>query len=191
MNKLSNAKRTQIISALVEGNSLRATARMRDVGFNTVLKLFPEIGRACADYRDGSLRNLKCKRIQCDENWSFCYVKAKNVPSDKWGQFGYGDVWTWVAIDAQTKLVPAFMVGYRDVRTATIFIDDFKGGLASRVQLTTDGHPAYLESVEGAFGSEVDYAMLAKLYGSDPESETRYSPAECIGHEVKRNQRQS
>lgn len=184
MNRLNKSKRTQIISALVEGNSLRATARMCDAAFNTVLKLLPEIGLACADYQDRALRNLKCKRIQCDEIWSFVYAKEKNVPAEKKGQFGYGDVWTWVAIDADTKLVPSFMVGYRDLRTATIFIDDLKSRLANRVQLTTDGHRAYLEAVEGAFGSEVDYAMLIKLYGASQE-ETRYSPAECIGCERK------
>lgn len=183
-NKLNRAKRTQIIACLVERNSPRATARMCDVAFNTVLKLLSEIGRACADYQDHAPRNLKCKRIQCDEIWSFVYAKEKNVPEEKRGQFGFGDVSTWVAIDADTKLVPSFMVGTRDSRTATIFIDDLKSRLASRVQLTTDGHRAYLEAVEGTFGSEVDYAMLVKLYGASQE-ETGYSPAECIGCEPK------
>jgi hypothetical protein len=131
MNKLDKAKRTQIISCLVEGNSLGATARMCDVAFNTVLKLLPEIGRACADYQDRVLRNLKCKRVQCDEIWSFCYAKEKNVPAEKKGQFGYGDIWTWVAIDADTKLVPSFLVGNRDLRTARIFIDDLRARLAN------------------------------------------------------------
>jgi IS1 family transposase len=184
MNKLSNEKRTQIVAALVEGNSLRATSRMCDVAFNTVLKLLPEIGRACADYQDRALRNLKCKRIQCDEIWSFCYAKEKNVPTEKKGQFGYGDIWTWVAIDADTKLVPSFMVGNRDLRTARIFIDDLKGRLANRVQLTTDGLRAYLEAVEGAFGADIDYAQLVKLYESTQE-ETRYSPAVCVSCEQK------
>lgn len=184
MNKLTKDKRIQIISALVEGNSLRATARMCDVAFNTVLKLLPEIGRACADYQDRALRNLKCKRIQCDEIWSFCYAKEKNVPADKKGQFGYGDIWTWVAIDADTKIVPSFMVGNRDYRSAKIFMDDLAGRLSNRVQLTTDGHRAYLEAVEGAFGADVDYAMLVKIYGATQE-ETRYSPAECIGCEQR------
>jgi len=184
MNKLSKDKRTQIISALVEGNSLRATARMCDVAFNTVLKLLPEIGSACADYQDRALRNLKCKHVQCDEIWSFCYAKEKNVPADKKGHFGYGDIWTWVAIDADTKLVPSFMVGNRDLQTARIFIDDLKSRLANRVQLTTDGLRAYLEAVEGAFGADVDYAMLVKLYESSQE-ETRYSPAECMSCEWK------
>jgi len=133
MNKLSSEKRAQIVAALVEGNSLRATARMCDVAFNTVLKLLPEVGSACADYQDRALRHLKCKRIQCDEIWSFCYAKEKNVPAEKKGQFGFGDIWTWVAIDANTKLVPAFMTGNRDLRTARIFIDDLRSRLASRV----------------------------------------------------------
>lgn len=132
MNKLSREKRTQIVAALVEGNSLRATARMCDVAFNTVLKLLPEIGSACADYQDRVLRNLKCKRVQADEIWSFCYAKEKNVPAEKKGQFGYGDIWTWVAMDADTKLVPSFMVGNRDLQTARVFIDDLKNRLASR-----------------------------------------------------------
>ncbi|MGH9453205.1 MAG: IS1 family transposase, partial [Terriglobia bacterium] len=128
MNKLNRTKQARIIGALVEGNSLRATARMCDVAFNTVLKLLPEIGSACADYQDKALRNLNCKRIQCDECWSFCYAKQKNVPEEKRGRFGYGDIWTWVAIDADTKLVPSFMVGNRDLQSARMFIDD----LASR-----------------------------------------------------------
>ena len=133
MNKPNKAKRTQIISALVEGNSLRATARMCDAALNTVLRVLPEIGSACSDYQDRALRNLKSKRIQCDEIWSFVYAKEKNLPEEKRGQFGYGDVWTWVAIDADTKLVPPFMVGNRDLQTARIFIDDLKARLASRV----------------------------------------------------------
>ncbi len=184
MNKLSQEKQTQIIAALIEGNSLRATARMCDVAFNTVLNLLPKIGRACADYQDRTLRNLKSKRIQCDECWSFVYSKAKNVPADKRGQFGYGDVWTWVAIDADTKLVPSFMVGNRDARSAKMFIDDLAGRLSSRAQVTTDGLKVYLEAIEGAFGCEVDYAMLVKLYESSQE-ETRYSPAVCISAEAK------
>src|SRR5437667_3364197 len=139
MNRLIRHKQKAIISALVEGNSLRSTARMCDVAFNTVLKLLPEIGSACADYQDRVLRNLKCKLIQCDECWSFVYAKQKNVPEEKRGQFGYGDVWTWVAIDADTKLVPSFMVGNRDGQTAKVFIDDLAERLAHRVQLTTDG----------------------------------------------------
>jgi IS1 family transposase len=180
MNKLSTTKRTQIIGCLVEGNSIRATARICDVVLNTVLKLIPEIGTACDEYMDKAFHNLKCKRIQCDEIWSFCYAKEKNVPEEHKGKFGYGDVWTWVALDADTKLVPSFMVGNRDAKTAGIFMDDLASRLDNRVQLTTDGHKVYLEAVEGAFGGSIDYAMLIKHYESS-QQETRYSPAKCTG----------
>jgi IS1 family transposase len=180
MNKLNKTKRAQLISVLVEGNSLRATARICDVAFNTVLKFIPKIGRVCGEYQDKAFRNLKCKRIQCDEIWSFCYAKQKNVPQDKQGVFGYGDVWTWVAMDADTKLVPSFMVGNRDAQSAKMFIDDLASRLANRVQLTTDGCKVYLEAVEGAFGCDIDYTMLIKMYESSQE-ETRYSPAKCNG----------
>lgn len=180
MNKLNKAKQVQIISALVEGNSLRATARMCDVAFNTVLKLLPEIGRACLSYQDKLLRNLPCRLIQCDEIWSFVGAKEMNASEEKKAQ-GWGDIWTWVAIDPQTKLVPTFMVGSRGARTAKRFMDDLASRLANRVQLTTDGHRVYLQAVEDAFGGNVDYAMLVKMYGEDAESEKRYSPAECIG----------
>jgi IS1 family transposase len=171
MNRLNKQKQAQIIASLVEGSSLRATARMCDVAFNTVLKLVPEIGKACADYQNVALRNLTSKLIQCDEIWSFCYAKDKNVPADLRGQFGYGDVWTWVAIDADTKLVPCFMVGTRGAQTANRFMRDLASRLANRVQLTTDGHRVYLQAVENAFGSEIDYAMLVKIYGNDAEAE--------------------
>jgi IS1 family transposase len=142
-------------------------------------------GSACADYQDRVFRNLKCKRIQCDEVWAFVYGKEKNVPEGKRCCFGYGDVWTWTAIDADTKPVPAFMVGNRDGKTARIFIDDLASRLVYRVKLTTDGLRVYLEAVEGAFGADIDYAMLQKIYAASQE-ETRYSPAQCIGCEVKR-----
>jgi IS1 family transposase len=180
MNTLDKTKRAQLISVLVEGNSLRATARICDVAFNTVLKFIPQIGAACDDFMDKAFHNLTCKRIQCDEIWSFCYAKEKNVPKDKKGQFGYGDIWTWVAMDAETKLVPSFMVGNRDSHTAKIFIDDLASRLVNRVQITTDGYKVYLEAIEGAFGCEVDYAMLVKMYEST-QDETRYSPARCTG----------
>ena len=180
MNTLNNKQRAQLISVLVEGNSLRATARICDVAFNTVLKFIPQIGMACADFQDKAFHDLKCKRVQCDEIWSFCYAKQKNVPKEKRGLFGYGDVWTWVAMDAETKLVPSFMVGRRDAQSAKMFIDDLASRLANRVQLTTDGNKVYLEAVEGAFGCKVDYAMLIKMYEST-QDETRYSPARCTG----------
>jgi len=147
MNLLKRDKQAQVIAALVEGNSINATCRMTGVAKHTVLKLIATLGSACADYQDKVFRNLKCKRIQCDEIWQFCYAKQRNVPADKQGQFGYGDVWTWVAIDADTKLVPSFMVGNRDLQTARIFIDDLKSRLANRVQLTTDGLKVYLKNI--------------------------------------------
>jgi IS1 family transposase len=180
MNKLSREKRVRIIASLVESNSLRATARMCDVAFNTVLKLLPLIGAACMEYQDKALRNLSSKRIQCDEIWSFVGAKEKNVSMEQKSE-GWGDVWTWVAIDADTKLVPCFMVGSRGAHTAKFFMDDLAGRLANRVQLTTDGHRVYLQAVESAFGSEIDYAMLVKIYGHDAANDTKYSPAECIG----------
>ncbi len=155
---------------------------MTGVAKDTVLKLLVSIGRACEEYQMRTLRHLPCKRIQCDEIWSFCYAKQKNVPADKQGQFGYGDVWTWTAMCADTKLVPSWRIGTRGAGTAYEFMHDLAERLAHRVQLTTDGHRVYVDAVESAFGSEIDYAMLVKLYGSDrEESEARYSPAECIG----------
>jgi IS1 family transposase len=186
MNKLDNTKRSEIIRCLTEGNSLRATARMCGVAFNTVLKLLPQIGDACAEYQDKTFHHLKCRRIQVDEIWSFCYAKAKNVPEDKQGEFGYGDIWTWVAIDADTKLVPSWFVGSRDAGSASEFMQDLAGRLANRVQLTSDGHRAYLIAVEDAFGANIDYSQLVKIYGENPELEKRYSPGECIGCEIKK-----
>ena len=184
MNKLNRARRAQVIAAIVEGTSINATVRITGVAKNTILKLLADAGNACADYQDRVLRNLTCKRIQCDEIWQFCYAKEKNVPEELRGKFGYGDVWTWVAIDADTKLVPAFMLGNRDFSTARAFIGDLAARLASRIQLTTDGLKVYLEAVEDAFGCNVDYAQLIKIYGASQE-ETRYSPAECIGCDTK------
>lgn len=184
MNRLSEAQRIQVIAALVEGNSIRATVRMTGVAKNTVVKLLAEIGGACEEYQDRAFRNLPCKRIQCDEIWGFCYCKQDNVPAEKRGEFGYGDVWTWAAICADTKLIPSWVVGRRDAGTAYHLMQDLAGRLRNRIQLTTDGHRVYLSAVESAFGSEIDYAMLVKMYGSDPEGESRYSPAECIGAEI-------
>jgi IS1 family transposase len=181
MNRLSIEKRAAILGMLVEGNSLRATSRLADVSINTVTKLLVDLGAACSAHHDEHVRNLRLRYIQCDEIWAFCYAKDKNVPEDKRGIFGYGDVWTWVAIDAETKLVPSFMIGTRGAQTAKAFMDDLASRLANRVQLTTDGHRVYLQAIEDAFGDDVDYAMLVKLYGNDGESEKRYSPAECIG----------
>jgi IS1 family transposase len=180
MNRLPLEKRTQILGLLVEGNSLRATSRLADVSINTVTKLLVDAGQACLEYQDKTLRNLTSKRIQCDEIWSFVGAKEKNASAEKKAE-GWGDIWTWVAIDPETKLVPSFMVGSRGAETAKLFMDDLAARLANRVQLTTDGHRVYLNAVEEAFGSYVDYAMLVKIYGNDSEAETRYSPAECMG----------
>ena len=168
---------------LVEGNSLRAMARIADVSRNTVDKLLRDVGMACLAYQDNNLKNLPCKRIQCDEIWSFVYSKDKNVPAGKKGQFGYGDVWTWVAIDADTKLVPCWHIGQRNSKAARTFIDDLAGRLKNRVQLTTDGHKAYLTAIERSFGAGIDYAMLVKIYGDTPgnKQEQRYSSGQCCG----------
>jgi IS1 family transposase len=183
MNKLSLDRQAQIIKVLCEGNSIRSTVRITDSSINTVVKLLREVGKACLEYQDKVMRNLTCKKLQCDEIWSFVYSKDKNVPESHKGQFGYGDVWTFTAIDADTKLVPSWLVGQRNVDCAKEFIIDLKNRLTNRVQITTDGHKMYLEAVEGAFGSEVDFGMLVKLYGVEPETEKRYSPSKCIGAE--------
>jgi IS1 family transposase len=186
MNKLNKEKRAQVIRCLVEGNSIRSTVRITGVAKNTVSKLLVDVGKACSEYQDKVFHNLSCKRLQCDEIWAFCYAKKKNVPEKYKGQFGYGDVWTWTAIDADTKLVPSWLVGDRSIQTGYIFMNDLASRLKNKVQLTTDGHKAYLESVEGAFGSNIDYAMLIKIYGQDPEGQKRYSPAQIIDTEEKR-----
>lgn len=181
MNKLSTEEKVRVVACLVEGNSLRATVRMTGVHRTTVQKLLVELGAACSAYQDKALRSLKCKRLQCDEIWSFVGCKQKNVTPDN-SEKGYGDIWTWTAIDADTKLVPCWFVGTRDAGAAYHFMHDLAGRLANRVQLTTDGHRAYLEAVEDAFGCQIDYAMLIKIYGNTAEgSEVRYSPAVCMG----------
>lgn len=183
MNKLDIKKRAQILSCLVEGNSIRATVRMTGAAKNTVVKLLADVGAACAAYQDKALRNLPCKRLQCDEIWSFVYAKAKNVPTAKAAPAGAGDAWTWTAIDADTKLIAAWMIGPRDSGVAYDFMQDLAARLANRVQLTTDGLKAYLEAVEGAFGADIDYAQLVKLYGDAPNAgpERKYSPNICLG----------
>jgi IS1 family transposase len=187
MNRLNIQKRAQIIGCLVEGNSLRATGRITDTAINAVVKLLVDVGKACAEYQNQTLRNLKCKRLQCDEIWSFCYAKEKNVPEDKKAQIGYGDVWTWTGICAESKLVPAWLIGVRTVGTASVFMEDLASRFSHRVQLTTDGHKAYLEAVEGAFGADIDYAMLIKIYGESMEQkvEKQYSPAEYTSSKIK------
>jgi IS1 family transposase len=170
-----------VIKVLCEGNSIRSTARITGTAINTVVKLLREVGAACLEYQDKIMHNLPCKHIQCDEIWSFIYSKDKNVPAEHNGEFGYGDVWTFTAIDADTKLVPCWEVGVRDFSCAQEFISDLKERLANRVQLTTDGHRMYLEAVESVFGADIDYVQLIKLYGKpEPTRDTRYSPVECI-----------
>ncbi len=183
MNTFSKERRAQVVAALVEGNSIRSTVRMTGVAKGTVLKLLVNLGRACDEYQRHTLVNLRCKRIQCDEIWCFVYAKEKNVPTEKKGQLGYGDAWTWTALDADSKLAVSWLVGERDAGYATEFINDVASRVATRIQLTTDGLRAYLEAVKGAFGADVDYAMLVKLFGEAPEAEKRYSPAQCIGCE--------
>ncbi len=184
MNRLKQEKQVQIISALVEGNSIRATSRMTGTAKGTVLKLLADVGEACSDYQNKVFRDLSCKRLQCDEIWSFCYAKEKNVPDDKKGHFGYGDIYTWTAICEDTKLIPTWYVGKRDMQSAVVFMKDLANRLSSRVQLTTDGLMIYLDAVERAFGGDVDYSQLVKLYGNKKEKEkkqSRYSPSHCIG----------
>jgi len=184
MNKLSTAKRVQIVAALVEGNSVNATARIVGVSNNTVLKLLADIGEACAAYQDKAFHNLKSKRIECDEIWSFVHAKERHLTPELKGVFGYGDVYTWVAIDADSKLVPCWNVGRRDAESGMAFIKDLSERLSHRVQLSTDGFKVYLTAIEEAFGCEIDYAMIVKIYGHSEDDESkRYSPAECIGCE--------
>src|SRR5687767_2205711 len=188
MNRLSTDRRGQVVGCLVEGMSIRATVRVTGAAKNTVTKLLCDLGQAAAEYQDGVLTNLPCKRVECDEIWAFCYAKQKNVPEEHKGTFGYGDVWTWVAIDADTKLVPTWLVGERTVQDAYVFISDLRSRLRDRVQLTTDGLRPYLTVVEPVFGSGgIDYAMLHKLYGGPEgqEHERRYSPAVCTGTEKR------
>lgn len=180
MNRLSAGKRTDVIRCLVDGSSLRATSRMTGVSLNTVTKLLVAMGTVCSIHQDQLMRNLTSERLQVDEIWSFVYAKARNVPEGKRGVAG--DVWTWVVIDADTKLVPSYRIGPRDYRTAVAFMDDLQKRLANRVQLTTDGYKVYLDAVRETFGHEVDYAQLIKVYGRDEsrKPERRYSPAVCL-----------
>ena len=183
MNRMSLKDRAQILGLLVEGNSLRSITRITGKSINTVTKLLVDVGTACDIYQSEHLRKLPCKRIQVDEIWSFCGMKEKNVSPMRRGELGKGDIWTWVAIDAETKLVPSWLIGKRGYRYARVFIDDLAGRMANRIQLTSDGHKAYLVAVEKSFGADVDYAMLVKLYGNAEGNgnERRYSSGECCG----------
>jgi IS1 family transposase len=184
MNRLSTADRAAILGMLVEGNGLRATSRLADVSINTVTKLLVDLGEACAEYHHKNIRNVRVRRLQCDEIWSFVGAKARNVrperKADRWG-----DIWTWVAIDADTKLCVSYLVGGRDGWWAREFMNDCAKRVKGRVQITTDGHRVYMDAVEDAFGADVDYAQLQKIYGAVEENDSRYSPAQCIGCDMK------
>lgn len=177
MNKLSAERRAQILGMMVEGNSIRAIVRMTGVSKNTVVKLLEDAGEAFTDYQDRALRNPACKRLQLDEIWAFAYCKQRNVMTAKAAPEDAGDIWTWVAIDAETKLVPSWRVGDRSGETATEFVCDLSKRLANWVQVTSDGHRAYLEAIEAGFGADVDYAQLIKVYGEIPHPAGRYGPA--------------
>jgi IS1 family transposase len=186
MNKLTREQRAQILHMLCEGNSIRAIERMTGSSKHTISKLLVDAGKACAAYHDEHVRGVKAKRVQCDEIWSFTYAKQKNVAGAKAAPEDAGDTWTWTALDADSKLIVSWLVGGRDAEYANAFMQDVAGRLANRVQLTTDGHKPYLEAVEGAFGADVDFAQLVKIYGAVPKGDTRYSPAECLGAKKRR-----
>ncbi|MGJ0397223.1 MAG: IS1 family transposase [Methylocystis sp.] len=182
MNKLDTKTRAQMLAMLCEGASMRSVSRLTDTSINTVSKLLVDTGRFCAGFHDAKVRGVAAKRVQVDEAWAFCYAKEKNVAGAKAAPDGAGDVWTWTAIEADTKLLISHFCGGRDGECAKWFMDDVASRVITRIQLTSDGHKSYLEAVEGAFGADVDYAMLVKLYGNAPESfKGRYSPAECTG----------
>ena len=178
---LSTEKRVAVITALVEGCSVRSTSRMTGVAKGTILRLLTEVGKACAEYQDRVIRNVSAKRVQVDEIWSFCYAKQKNVTAEVWKRAGYaGDVWTFTAIDADTKLVIGWLAGRRDAGCASEFLQDIAARLSNRIQLTTDGHRMYLAAVPDAFGNQIDFATLTKVYGDSPEPQKRYSPATVL-----------
>ena len=183
MNKLSIEKRAMILTMLVEGSSMRSVSRIADVSINTVTKLLVDAGTVCAEYQNEHLVNIKSKRVQCDEIWSFCYSKEKNVAPEDKGILGHGDVYTWTAIDADTKLAISWLVGRRDYEYAEEFIGDLASRLSDRIQLTSDGYGCYINAVEKMFGGVVDYAMLVKIYGEENKSQKRYSPASFVASE--------
>jgi len=184
MNRLRKEQQIRVVAALVEGNSLRSTSRMTGVARNTVTALLLDLAEGCAGYHDRHVRNLKVRRLQCDEIWNFVGAKAKNATPEKKAE-GWGDTWTWTALDADTKLCVSYLVGGRDFSWANEFVHDCASRISNRVQITTDGHKAYLEAVESAFGADIDYAQLQKIYGAPTDNETRYSPAHCIGCDMK------
>jgi IS1 family transposase/lambda repressor-like predicted transcriptional regulator len=181
MNRLPIERRAQIVALLTEGNSLRATSRIVGCSINTVTKLLADVGEACAEYQDHTLVDLPCTTVQVDEIWSFCYAKQKNVPAEHRGEFGYGDVWTWTALCADSKLVLSWLVGGRTHETGEIFLADMRKRLPNRIQLTSDGHSAYPNAVGKAFGRDIDFAQLIKYYAAERSRDARYSPPVCIG----------
>jgi len=183
MNRLSTERRGQVVSLLCEGMSIRSIVRVTGVAKNTVTKLLVDLGSACAEYQDAVFTNLRPERMECDEIWSFCYAKQKNVPDEFQDTPGYGDVWTWVAVDADTKLVPSWLVGERTLADAYTFIADMRSRIdpSHRIQLTTDGLRLYVDVVDSLFRDNIDYSILHKLYGSDADTERTYSPSQCIG----------
>jgi IS1 family transposase len=189
MNRLSRAERAQIIRALVEGNSIRSTSRMTGFAQNTIMKLLRDLGAACAEYQDRTLRNLPTTRVEADEIWAFVGAKARNVPEQHKGEFGWGDVWTWVAIDQDSRLIISWLVGTRDPASAHEFISDLGSRIANRVQITTDGYKPYIAAIEAEFGTDVDYARLIKQYGKDDAREVhqarKYSPSKVTSQEVQ------
>lgn len=185
MNKLTTEERARVVRCLVDGNSMRATARIAGISRNTIDKLLVQLGAVCWDYQNRTLRNLACKRVQVDECWAFCYCKQKQVTPEIAEQRIAGDIWTWAAIDANTKLVPCWTLGKRDGETADAFVSDMASRLADRAQITSDGLTAYMDAIVKAFGENVDYAKLVKYYGNEPESQRRYSPAVCTGFSKK------
>src|ERR1700682_4617887 len=185
MNRLTAERRVQVVKCLVEGNSIRATVRLAGVAKSTVTKLLVDLGEACSEYQDRTLRNLPCRHVQADEIGACCNAKAKNVPKEHRDEFGWGDVWTWTAIDPESKLIISWLIGQRTWSDAFDLMTDLKSRLSHRVQLTTDGYRPYLDAVEGTFGADIDYATLTKLYGTDPDAERRYSPLKCIGVESR------
>ena len=184
MNRLDKGRRAQVVRCLIEGCSIRATVRMTGVSKNTIVKLLVDLADACVAYHDRNVRNLKVRRLQCDEIWNFVGAKAKNVTPEQKAE-GWGDTWTWTGLDADTKLCVSYLVGGRDLVWATEFMHDCAIRISNRVQITTDGHKAYLEAVESAFGADIDYAQLQKIYGAPSEDHKRYSPAVCIGCDMK------
>jgi IS1 family transposase len=185
MNKLSLERKAEVLKVLCEGNSIRSTARITDTAINTVITILKQAGAACLEYQDKCLRNLATQRIECDEIWSFCYAKEAHLPPEKKGRFGYGDIWTFVALDADTKLVVSWLLGLREPWYAYEFVKDIKERVRSRIQLSTDGHRMYFQAVEDTFGHDIDFAMIIKYYSSTYDANGHFSPPRCTHVKTK------